>query len=186
MCAAMPASFTEKTMRFVSIPLLAAILSAGISIPAAAQTPATRSPGKEVAVPADHWAYAVAAWLYDRHTPRTYPIQQTKSPAPTRQQFARRFAQELRLTGSRLESELAKEPRQRAALIRAILEFAPELRAEGMDVGALLRRISAPNEAFHNVPIAHWGEQAAWERVIRAGILIGYPDGTFRLDKNAR
>lgn len=115
-----------------------------------------------------------------RMVPETYSL-----PGWTRREFVRIFVSEVRQLDERLEKELAKEPRQRALLVRTVLEFTPDLRGAGIDVAALKRRIAPYSPLLTDAPADDEGRMAM-EKVIRAGIFIGYPNGTFRVDKNAR
>ncbi len=56
---------------------------------------------------------------------------------------------------------------------------APLTRAEAAVISARLLDLPKGNASFHDVPNTHWAYEAIL-KVEKAGIMIGYPDGTFR------
>ncbi len=69
---------------------------------------------------------------------------------------------------------------------RGDAQFAPEAvlsRAEAAVICARILHLSGGTEEFPDVPASHWGH-AAIASVSEAGIMTGYPDGSFRPEKS--
>ena len=131
-------------------------------------------------LPKDHWAYGVL----DRATPGEVPVQidydHTRADwGMTRLQFAVGTARLLdRLSPSGpLHGAPPDSPARLHALRRLVWEFEPELRQIGCTMPAVYARL-AIQTPFPNVPPAHWA-YASVERLRKAGIVIGSPNGDF-------
>lgn len=136
------------------------------------------------AVPTDHWAYSALNTVWFRGNPPLvigYPDGALEMTWPL---MLEDFAAAIRREAATLPNALPESGPHRIryvlSLQRLAHEFRPELSAIDTDVHAALSRVERP---FPDMPgNEHWavtGVRQAWA----SGILIGYPDGSFRAVK---